>query len=206
VLNWNRVDLTFACIAALQKVRDAIEDLVVVDNGSTDESVLRLRGIPGVTLLEVGKNLGYAGGNNVGIRYAMQDGADYLWVLNNDVDPEENSLRGLVEAVSGDESIGAAASAQFMASTNESYPAAVDVSDRGEVAITCPGCSHGFHRADVLKGPSLLLNAVALREVGLFDEEYFHYYEDVDLMERLARRGWRRGLACHSRVRHIAGA
>ena len=62
-----------------------------------------------------------------------------------------------------------------------------------------------LHAAEVLGGPSLLLRAAALREVGLFDEEYFHYYEEADLMERMRRSGWELGLACRAPIHHEHG-
>lgn len=90
VLNWNGKKDTIACLESLKKVKGDFET-IVVDNGSTDHSPSAIRTLfPHITLIETGKNLGFAEGNNVGIRYAMERGAKTLFLLNNDtiVDPE----------------------------------------------------------------------------------------------------------------------
>ena len=88
VLAWNHRDLTLDCLGSLV-AWDCSADrpqIIVVDNGSTDGTAGTVREqFPQVTVLENGQNLGYAGGNNVGIRYALAQETDYLCILNNDV-------------------------------------------------------------------------------------------------------------------------
>src|SRR6266498_5374030 len=92
VLNWNGQADTLACLESLQQLHYAERRVVVVDNGSTDGSVDALRSAGSrlaMEIIEAGTNLGYAGGNNLGIRYALDRGADFILILNNDttVDP-----------------------------------------------------------------------------------------------------------------------
>src|SRR5438477_3617076 len=92
VLNWNGLTDTLACVESLRELHYAERRVIVVDNGSTDGSVGALRSASsrlGIEIIETGKNLGYAGGNNLGIRHALDHGADFILVLNNDttVDP-----------------------------------------------------------------------------------------------------------------------
>ncbi len=84
ILNWNGKEDTLQCLGSLEEVSTPHE-VVVVDNGSSDGSVAAfLAAFPEVHILETGENLGYAEGNNVGIRYSLEEGADYIFVLNND--------------------------------------------------------------------------------------------------------------------------
>ena len=84
VLNWNRAPETLRCLDSLRALTYPV-DVMVVDNGSTDGSAAAMRAArPDLPLLETGANLGYAGGNNVGIRAALGRGAQFVLVLNND--------------------------------------------------------------------------------------------------------------------------
>ncbi|MDX9956635.1 MAG: glycosyltransferase, partial [Anaerolineae bacterium] len=86
VLNWRKPVETLTCLESLAQLTYSNVEIIVVDNGSGDESVALIRRqYPGVQILETGMNLGYAGGNNVGIRHALAQGAEYICVLNNDV-------------------------------------------------------------------------------------------------------------------------
>src|SRR3990167_5910342 len=96
ILNWNGKEDTLACLESLEKVNMPYS-LIVVDNGSNDDSVLAIRNTyPDIILLENRKNLGYAEGNNVGIRWALKNGADYLLILNNDTIVDPNILEGFL--------------------------------------------------------------------------------------------------------------
>lgn len=205
VLNWNRPELTLACLAALQELAYERYVVVTVDNGSTDGSEALIRAtFPELTLLQAGENLGYAGGNNLGIQTALKGSPDWIWVLNNDTRPDRHSLAELV-AAAGTAGAAAAISRQLPPTGDRDETIAFTVRGRVYERVGCDGCAAGFHAADMVTGPSLLLRADVLREIGLFDERYFHYYEEVDLVERIRRRGWPVGVACRSIVRHLGG-
>lgn len=85
ILNWNGKTDTLACLDSLKKIDHPSFDIIVVDNGSIDDSCAAIKAaFPSVHLIETGKNLGFAEGNNVGIRHALENGADWLFLLNND--------------------------------------------------------------------------------------------------------------------------
>src|ERR1700729_1766132 len=85
LLNWNGWQDTIECLHALRKCAYPNLNILVVDNGSTNDSVIRIRAAhPDIPLLESGSNLGFAGGSNIGIRHAIAHAADYVWLLNND--------------------------------------------------------------------------------------------------------------------------
>lgn len=203
VLNWNRWQQTLDCLACLEKVTQPPHTIVVVDNGSDDDSVERIReGVPDLRLIETGANLGYAGGNNVALREALAEGADFIWVLNNDTCPEPEALGELLSSAEAEPRLAALASSVTLPSAE---PTTAYADEPRKVEIHCDGCSRSHHPAAVLQGPSLFLRTAALEEVGLFDEAYFHFFEELDLMERFRRAGWSLGLACRAQVNHAKG-
>ena len=106
LFNWNGIADTLGCLASLKKLDYASRQTVVVDNGSDDGSPARLKAeYPDVLLLEHRTNLGFTGGANAGIRYALDRGADYIWLLNNDTLVEPHSLSALLAAANSDEAI-----------------------------------------------------------------------------------------------------
>src|ERR1700757_1370728 len=108
VLNWNGWRDTSICVLSLLQQNYANHWVIVVDNGSTDDSVTRLRQeFPEITLIENKTNLGFAAGCNVGIREALAAGADFVWLLNSDAIADPNALHSLVETASRDPRIGA---------------------------------------------------------------------------------------------------
>jgi GT2 family glycosyltransferase len=214
VLNWNRWSATQACVESLAAILSADKHIVVVDNGSrqppTREDVLE---IGGDEFIQTGANLGYAGGNNAGLRHALDIGAEFAWILNNDTVADPAAFAELVALASRDSSIG-------VLTTNVASPDGKlesDVAFKGSPEdapwdyfgrfhpVECGGCALGFHASDAVRGPSLFLRLSALPDVGFFDESYFHYYEELDLVERIRRAGWTSGLACRAVVSHASG-
>ena len=213
VLNWNGWERTLECLRALTDRTYGNARIVVVDNGSSDGSVESIREArPDLEMLRLPKNLGYAGGMNEGIRKAFRDGMDYVWLLNNDTRPDRDALAKLMECAHSLLRIGAVASLGLTHGISGlvSYHTAFRYSGRDEIPIRCDGEfiseGHPCHLADVVSGGSLLISCVALREVGLIDEAYFHYEEEKDLVERLRRARWDSALSCGSVVVHERAA
>ena len=209
VLNWCDAEAAGACVSALEA--DGYPELRIhlVDNGSPDGSGEALRErFPHLPFLQTGRNLGYTGGNNRGIERALDDGADYVLVLNHDTVLEPGAIRRLVRTAQDDPEAGAVA------------PTVVHMDDPDHLWYDGgefdPMRALGIHwngngRAPGTEGPrpvtfftgcSVLLRAEALREVGPFEESYFLYVEDAELSVRLARAGWRIVHEPRARVRH----
>ena len=213
VLNWNRWRETAACVRSVLASTYRPFELLVIDNGSREAVP---RSFPPVTdLLQLPENLGYAGGNNIGIRRALERGAHYVWILNNDAEAEPDALGALVSAAEADASWGALTSLILRPDGREdeglvgALPGGKRWDPVGRPHAVPPRAAPADARVEevaLLRGPSLLLRADALRTVGLFDESYFHYLEEMDLMERLVRAAWRLGLVRASRVTHEKGA
>jgi len=103
VLNWNGWEDTLRCLAALEDTTYKNLQMIVVDNHSTDDSVERIKNAhPDTLVIEASANLGFAGGNNLGIRYALENGTEYVWLLNNDTVPAASALSELVSKALAD--------------------------------------------------------------------------------------------------------
>ncbi|MFL5963668.1 MAG: glycosyltransferase family 2 protein [Gaiellaceae bacterium] len=215
VLNWNRWEATRGCVESLTALSYGRKKILLVDNGSDEHPTCAdALGLGADEFFQTGANLGYAGGNNVGLRSAVAEAADFAWVVNNDTIADADALTHLVAAATDNPSVGV-----FTTNVRGADGVlATDVAFRGSSRdapwdyfgephpVDCEGCHAGFHAADCVRGPSLFFRVAALENVGLFDEGYFHYYEEVDLVERLRRAGWASGLACRAAVSHARGA
>jgi GT2 family glycosyltransferase len=203
VLNYLGVDDTLACLQSLAALDDPVR-VIVVDNGSTDGSAVRLAAVPGVELIANDSNLGFAAGNNVAIERLLDEGLEFVWVLNNDTVVEPATVGELLAVADADPRVGAVGSVLYDMATPERV-------------LTWGGGSLGRwsgrtrdarvegDRVDYLTAASVLVRAAALRQVGLFDRRYFFTWEDVDLSTRLVAAGWRLAVAGRSRVLHRWG-
>jgi GT2 family glycosyltransferase len=209
VLNWNLRDDTLACLASLERAALGGAQVLVVDNGSRDGSVAAIRErFPHVRVLALPENRGYAGGNNAGIRAALDAGAEGVLLLNNDTEVAPDFLAPLVQAA--EPGVAAVSSTIFRLDRRELLDvgyAEVHFGRRHVVQLAGANALPGERFArrqeiQVAVGCSVLLRAEALRTVGLFDEEYFAYHEDVDWCLRARKYGYRLLLEPHSRVYH----
>jgi len=204
VLNWNGWRDTVECLRSLKQLDYPNLFLVVVDNGSTDDSVYHLtKAIPGIRILGTGTNLGFAGGNNVGIHYAVRHGADYVWLLNNDTTADPTALSHMVSVAEADGRIGAVGSVLY----SMERPTRVQMWGGGRLVVWM-GIARAFsepvpaHRLDYVTGASVLLRQTALEDVGFLDERFFMYWEDADLGLRLRRARWTLQVAPDAKVWH----
>jgi len=208
ILNWNGWQDTVRCLETLRGCTYSNLTCIVVDNGSSNDSVAEIRSrFSEIKLLESRRNLGFAGGNNIGIRYALAHGADYVWLLNNDTEPAPEALAALVDKACNGERIGAVASICYYAAA----PSMVEAWGGAHVNLwigygrnsTRPRSDEWFH---ALNGTSMLIAREALEDAGLLDEVYFLYWEDTDFCLRLRKQGWRIAAAPNSHVLHKVNA
>ena len=198
VLNWNGKDDVIECLQSLEKQVYRTFEVVVVDNGSTDGSQAAIRqDFPAVTLIENIANLGFSEGNNVGIRYALEQGADYVLLLNNDTTVDEKLLTELVQAAESDDRIGAAGPKTYFYDAPQTLWAAGGLICFGVDAVRMRGWNRldtGQYddtlEVDYVPGCGLLAKAATIQDVGLLDPEYFAYYEDADWCLRTRQRGY----------------
>jgi hypothetical protein len=165
--------------------------VVVVDNGSDDGSQEAIRErFTSVTLLENGENLGFAGGNNVGISFALQRGADYVLLLNNDTVVDPRCLTLLVDAADGNERIGIVGPTIYYFDEPGLVWSAGGRMDwrRGRPYLSPP--SRDEDEVDYVTGCAMLVKSEVIRRIGLLDERFFMYFEEVDWCIRAKRVGF----------------
>jgi GT2 family glycosyltransferase len=199
VLNWNRGDDTLEALASLEGV-----PAICVDNGSTDGSDARVEAaFPDVELLRTGANLGFAGGNNAGIRRALERGADWVLLLNNDAVAEPGLVEALERAAAARPDAGLLACKVLSGDGREVQYAGARFNARlgysGRVETTGPDELRDTGRAD---GAALAVSRAAAERAGLLDERLFMYVEDVDWSLRILRAGFAVVLVPDARVRH----
>lgn len=199
------------CFGSLRRADFAGVDVevVAVDNGSRDGTVRLLRErFPEVTVLANGRNLGFAGGNNAGIRRALERGADFVYLLNPDTEVTPGFLREALSVARERPEAGAVQSLLLLAAERDLVNTAgnaVHFLGLGYCArFREPAASVPDVPAEIAfaSGACVLLRAVALRESGLLDEELFLYQEDLDLGWRMRLAGWTALLAPRSVVFH----
>ena len=211
ILSWNNAADTLACLASVQALDYPHVSTIVVDNGSTDDSVARIRaGFPAVTVIENGANLGYAEGNNVGMRAALAQGADYIFILNNDVVLAPDAVSRLVEAMEADACIGMAGPAVFFADPPDRLFSTGSRIDwrRGQTRHIGMG-SRGVPKdmpcimeVDFLVGCAVCVRREVIEKIGAFDPAYYLNFEDVEWGVRARRHGYRVVCVPQARVWH----
>ena len=190
ILNWNNAADTIECLASLQASIYQPSVPFVVDNGSTDGSVGKIRAaFPEIHLIELESNIGYAEGNNVGIQFALDSGADYVMVLNNDTLVETTMLGELVGFAETNESIGMIGPKMFCYQPEDTLFATGSLIywSRGETinrgmftpASKVEDCQKP-EQVDFIAGCGVLVTRKLLEKVGFLDPIYYLNYEDVD--------------------------
>jgi GT2 family glycosyltransferase len=208
ILNWRAAALTIACLDSLKAAAYDDVTIIVVDNDSRDGSADLIRAVhPDVRLIENPSNRGFGAGNNPGIAAALADNVAYLWLLNNDTTVFPRTLPALVDVAESDRAVGAVGSVLYHMDSPSRLQAfgggCVSFWTGLERPILGPGA---LPETFFLTAASILLRASALSHVGLFDEDFFMYWEDVDLSMRLRKAGWKIAVAEDSRVLHLGNA
>jgi GT2 family glycosyltransferase len=206
VLNWNGGEDTPRALASLAGI-----ETICVDNGSTDGSDAEVERFPEVELIRNGANLGFAGGNNVGIRRALDRGADWVLLLNNDAVAEVGLAGALERAAALRPDAGLlACKVLFEDGRTVMYAGA---SFRAWLGYSGRRVGHGgpdrFHElADVGRadGAAMAVSRIAAEQVGLLDEGLFAYVEDVDWSLRMQAAGFAVVFVPDAVVRHRGSA
>jgi hypothetical protein len=199
VLSWNGREDTLACLRSLEGEH---ADVIVVDNASDDGTA---EAITGAEVIRNERNLGYAGGMNVGIRRALERGADAVLLLNNDVEIEPGAIDALVAAAAG---TGAVCPVVVLADDPARiwYAGARFDPRRGYNGPMLTDALESVTETERICGAAVLMPREALEEVGTFNEQLFAYAEDADWSLRARERGLRLLVVPESRVRHKVSA
>ncbi len=203
VLNWNGGEDTLAALASLEGI-----ETICVDNGSTDGSELAVaERFPAVELVRTGVNLGFAGGNNAGIRRALEQGADWVLLLNNDAVAEPGLADALGRAAEARPDAGLLACKVLSVDGRSVQYAGASFNARlgysGRVATSGTDVVGDVGRAD---GAALAVSRIAADQAGLLDESLFLYVEDVEWSLRVRAAGLAVVFVPEARVRHKGSA
>ncbi len=205
ILNWNDWEATERCLDSTTRLTYQPLDVYLVDNGSQDGSPDRVAAsFPGVSLIRLPENRGYGGGMNAGIRAGLEGGGDHILCLNNDMTLDPGFLEPLVEAAR---------------EGTVPYPALFQADDAGLLdnagnKLSYTGLTgliaHGEREVptDVLADYTELpfLPRELLQHTGGYKEEYFAFYEDVDLCLRIRAAGWHFRVVPGSKISHRRGS
>lgn len=198
ILNWNSGDDTLVCLESLGHLNYPNTRALVVDNGSSDDSVRRIRSEhKEVEIIETGANLGYGGGNNVGLRCALKGDMRYAFLLNPDVTLDAGCLTHLVTAAEDNPSAAflgprvyhresparLQSAGGLLDSLWRSHQRGLDELDSDQFDLT--------EEVDYVIGAAVLVRLAALGRIGLLNPDFFLYREDVDWCLRARRVGYR---------------
>lgn len=200
ILHWNNYSDTYECVQSLQKISYKNFKIVIVDNGSTNDSIDKLKkALKLDKILPLTKNLGFSGGNNIGIRYALKNNADYILLLNNDTVVDHNFLSKLIEISKKDQHIGIVSPKIYYAKNPhliwatgafENKKSKFGYIDLG-FQIKDIGQFNKILEVDCVWGCCMLINKKVFKDIGLFDDEYFLYAEDIDFCYRVKQSGYK---------------
>lgn len=227
VLNWNKPDLTLDSVNSILKINSRKIDyqIVIIDNGSSDDSLAifnkHYQTHPQVKIITTNSNLGFAGGNNFGIQYALKNNFDYILLINNDVLVDSDFLINLLRHTKDYDLLGPKI---YFAPGFEFHSNRYAKKDRGRVIWSAGGQFdwnniYGSHigvdevdsgqfdtinsQVDFLTACCLLVKASVFQKIGLLDDKYFMYLEDVDFCHRAKLAGFRQAYIPDSKIWHI---
>jgi GT2 family glycosyltransferase len=214
VLSWNGKRDTLACLDSLRRLERDDVAVVCVDNGSSDGSVEAMRSeFPEVELIENGRNLGYAGGNNAGIRHALERGAAWVVLLNNDATIAPDAIDGFERAAAEHPRAGILSGKVLF---QEPPDRVWFAGQRFNATLGYSGRPRGYGRADGpaysrvepterAAGALMAVSRAAIDATGLLDEELFAYVEDVDWSLRVRAAGLEVLFVPEARAWHAVG-
>lgn len=211
ILNVNLKDDTIDLIKSIIKAGATPEQIILVDNGSSDGSVEAIKGIYGryIQILENQENIGFAAGNNQGFEVAYQSGAKWVLILNNDTLVAEDFFSQIEHVLTNNEDYAILAPAIYYYSDPEI------LWNMGAFAI--PGTLLARNRyqghprpdnmpkllpVDYISGCAMLIRSEVYRDIKLFDPRFFIYWEDVDLCARARRAGFKIAVITNGKMWH----
>ncbi len=206
VLNWNNVQDTLRCLESLFFSDYQNYFVIVIDNGSVDSPELEIISkFSSVRFVRLEKNLGFTGGMNRGIEAGLLEGADYLWLLNNDAIVLPNTITKMVGKAETDNQIGMVS--PVIESENHTYWGTyLDINTQTRRNFTSleelNSAKETLPRNICLWGTALLIKTEVINRVGLLDDAFFAYFEDMDFSLRVTSAGYKNVLCADALIRH----
>jgi GT2 family glycosyltransferase len=215
VLNWNGREDTLECLESVLNIDYSTYEVVVVDNGSTDGSVAAIRTrYPKINLIETGKNLGYAEGNNVGIRAALNRNASFVFLLNNDTIVHPQILRNFVKVAAEIPNAGVFSARIYYKSEPRriQYAGAEWLKGEGNFIHIGRDETDADIRQDLVNdtayasGCAMFFRSEVVQKVGFLDPRFFLTFEETDWCYRARKAGYRCLVVSDAKVWHKGSA
>ena len=214
VLNWNGAEDTCQCVLSVQQIDYSNYEIIIVDNGSKDDSVKVFKEkFPEISIIETGQNLGYAGGNNKGIDFALKNEADYILILNNDATVDSSLLNNFTEVAENHPNAGIFGAKIYFSSE----PQKIWFAGGAWLPEIAKFTHIGYGEADSLDhslvqnidyacGCALFVKAEVFRKIGLLETKFFLTWEETDFCYRARRAGFECLFAPSAHVWHKVSA
>jgi len=209
ILSWNGIQDTVECLQSVRSLKYDNFRIVLVDNGSTDDTVRTIRGqFSEISIIENDRNMGYAEGNNIGIRYALSEGADYVLILNNDTIVDPLLLESLVSTAKSTSHSGIfSPNIYWYSQPTLLWFAGAEW--KNDIANFVPTqLKNGISKitynytTDYACGCALFINTTVISKIGLFDSRFFLTWEEADLCYRARRAGYSIGVEPRAKIWH----
>ena len=192
IVNWKQYQLTKLCLYSLQKIKYDNYQIILIDNESNPKELKKIKNqFDKIITFPNQKNLGFTGANNVGIEYAIKNDFEYVMLINNDTEVEKNFINPLIELLEKNQNFGAA------------QPLILNYYNRNKVWSAGGFLNKFFGYTYVIKSPEgikknidwitgccFFLRTDVIKKIGLLDENFFAYYEDVDWSIRIKNAGY----------------
>jgi len=195
ILHYGEQSDTLGCLQSLEKLDYPNFEVLAIDN-DPNHRLGELKFNYKITKLTNEKNLGFSGGNNIGIKYVLKKNADYVLLLNNDTIIEPQFLKRLVEVGEREEKIGILGPVIYRCDTNEIHFAG------GKINWLYTEAKHVLGAVDFITGACLLIKREVIEKIGLMPEEYFLYFEDTEWCLRARRAGFGCKVVKEARIGH----
>lgn len=212
LVNWNNYHDTVECLNTLLKIRHKNKRILILDNASTDDSLQKTRkwiddrsenNDKLLTIHSLNENLGFGGANNIGMKFALKNGADYVLLLNNDTVVTEDFLSNMIKTALSTETTGIIGGKIKYFNDNDRIWFSGGYIDffRGAFYHREDDCS-GLRKSDFITGCLMLIPTYVIRKVGYFDERYFLNVEDIDFSCRVRDAGYALIVNCDVIIHH----
>ena len=213
LLNWNNSDYTIDCIKSLKKTTYPNKKIIIVDNASSDNSVTKIHShFPNIDVIVNSKNLGFTGGNNVGIKRALKEKFDFIMLLNNDTIVEKVFIEPLLDAFN--DNVGAVQPLIL------NYPDKESIWNNGGLIDNFFGrfvtidknknvdsiVNFQNNKIQWISGCCFMIKSSLISKIGLLDEKFFVYFEDVDWSIKISNLKLELIIVQESRIFHHEGA
>ncbi len=205
ILNYNGQEVLKKTLTSVFQVDYSNFEIVLVDNNSKDGSFEEARRVfPKIVFIKNSENLGFSAGNNIGIEYALERSADYILLLNYDVQVKKDFLWPLIDLMEKDGKIGIASPVILEGESPNVWFSGGEINwFKMKTEHLRNNLKENYFQSDYITGCVMIIRKEVFKKIGLLDEDYFLYWEDADFSVRAKRAGYKLAVCARSQIRHF---